>query len=301
VTNSPQHRSLVQIHAQVDVDIREVVKLLNGSMTDLEEHQFWMRGDTFHEVDDRVPEGYDSESLSRMWIQQRAIACDTLRRSISEWIDSGRRKNGRESSRHRDLKRAPLAQALATQFWQTSRIIHKAGNLQLLPPLGADFGFDRAEWKVQRIIAVIVASDWRLLLAKCRYKKCKRPYFLLDKKRTERTYKDGIFCRIPSHRRIAAAKRHIGDYRKKVQQQLTQWAAERLDGMHAPEYWWHENRRIKESLAAHLALKFDSEQGKHGIRKKTKRSKEDEKSIKVNWVTRHWREIEKKRRSYARS
>jgi hypothetical protein len=264
------------------VDIQDVVRILNGASSGPESNRFWC-GD---EVDDRLPEGYDPELLSQTWIQQREIALLTVRFCLDEWINSGLRKDGSEAARWRSLKLAPVASGVARAYWDNSGIRQEDDlTLRLLPPRRAAFGFDYAEWKGHRAVALILASDLRLLIAKCRYPECKHPYFLLDKKQIKRIYKDGIFCHIRSHRRIVAAARHIAKYRKETDEWLCVAAAKYLRDKNAP-MGWNANRVFKSALALHLERIYD----------KNKSIPHTRTTIKANWVTRHWKEIERQRR-----
>jgi hypothetical protein len=281
----------VSAHALVGVDIREVVELLNGTLTESESNQFWR-------------EGSDPDLLSPRWIRDRELALIVVRFCLDEWIDSGRREDGSEAVRWRNLKQAPAARMIAEAYWNTSSVRYQDDGLELLPPPRDQFKSfpfgtsidefmsrtagripDYAEWKAHRVVALILASDLRLLIAKCRYPKCKHPYFLLRQHQVERTYQDGIFCRVRNHRRIVAAARHIDEYRKAADERLFELAAKCLRNRKVPKDW-HANSAFKSALALHLEVLYD----------KSKSIPHTRTGIKANWVTRHWKEIERRRR-----
>ena len=267
------------------MDIDDVLRALNGNLSGPEWNTFWS-GSHWSEIDDKLPADYDADLISRTWIAQRDAALDIMRRCVDEWVNSGRRTKGMEAVRWRSLTRSPLARATAAAYWETSRIQQENDSvLRLLPPRQDRFGFDYAEWKAQQIVAVLLASDWRLQIARCRYPKCKQPYFLLEPEQTKRTYQDGIFCQVPNHRRIVAAARHLQDYRKAVDDVLVEWAADYLERTEAPTDW-HEKRAIKAALASHLQKVYDKRSEKGSIPRTRS-------TVKANWVTRHWKDIQK--------
>jgi hypothetical protein len=143
----------------------------------------------------------------------------------------------------------------------------------LLPPDEKDF--ENAAWKAARVIALVLSSDLRFRLAKCRYPKCKRPYFIL--RNPNKVYAHGTFCSV-KHNRAATVPERVIKRRQQFHARLIDWAATYVRQSGTAR----DNQGFKEELAAHLRSKIS----------KLKRPVRD--GVSKNWVTRNWKEIEAK-------
>jgi hypothetical protein len=225
-----------------------------------------------------VKPGLDIQKFCQRQRADRAIAAEKVQLCIDEWINSGKR-GSKEAASWRALGQAREAAGEAAAYWETSRIVFDPlgaiTNPRLLPRDTQDF--ENASWKARRIIALILSSDLRLCIAKCRCRKCKRPYFLLSK--WNKIYQHGMFCCV-EHNRSATAPKRMHERRHQFQSKLIDWAASYVRGNGVAN--WQENVAFKEKLAKHLA----------GLIAKQKAPARD--SITKNWVTRNSAQIQAK-------
>jgi hypothetical protein len=272
------------LRIQTSVSVKEILSLLNSSKEAAIASPLWV-GDGFYETNCAVVQpGLDIQEFCQRLSADRAVAAQKVRLCIDEWINSGKR-GSREAAGWRTTVRAPEAASQATAYWETSRLVvdHLGAttNPRLLPRDEHDF--ENASWKARRIIALVLASDLRLRIAKCRCKKCKRPYFLL--KRPNKIYQHGMFCRV-EHNRSATAPKRMEERRHQFQSKLIDWAASYVCTNGVAD--WQENIAFKEKLARHLAT----------LIAKQKAPARD--SITKNWVTRNSAEIQSKLTSLMR-
>jgi hypothetical protein len=258
------------LRIQTSVSVKEILSLLNSSEEAAIASQLWT-GDGFYETNCAVVQpGLDIQEFCQGLRADRAVATQKVRLCIDEWINSGKR-GSKEAAGRRTTLRAPEAAAQAAAYWETSRIVVDhlgAANPRLLLRDGHDF--ENASWKARRIIALVLSSDLRLRIAKCRSKKCRRPYFLLN--RPNRIYQHGLFCRV-EHNRSATAPKRMQERRHQFQSKLIDWAASYVCTNGVAE--WQENIAFKEKLARHLA----------NLIAKQKAPARD--NITKNWVTRN--------------
>jgi hypothetical protein len=258
------------LRIQTSVSLKEILSLLNSSEEVAIASPLWS-GDGFYETNCAVVQpGLDIQEFCQGLRADRAVATQKVRLCIDEWINSGKR-GSKEAASWRTTLRAPEAAAQAAAYWETSRIVVDhlgAANPRLLPRDGHDF--ENASWKARRIIALVLSSDLRLRIAKCRCKKCKLPYFLLT--RPNRIYQHGMFCRV-EHNRSATAPKRMQERRHQFQSKLIDWAASYVCTNGVAE--WQENIAFKEKLARHLA----------NLIAKQKAPARD--NITKNWVTRN--------------
>jgi hypothetical protein len=210
-----------------------------------------------------------------------AHAHQELLQHIDEWIDSGRNADGSESPYQRRCDRAPKAWEDARSFFEYFRynvdwqlIPGEPPQLRLRPRKNRVWGALEARVRNGLILASVLLSDLRLRLAKCRYRNCGRRYFLLSHPR-EKAYANGLFC-CTEHNRKEAAMRGTKERRQQTSDRLIEFAARELSR-------YGERPRGKERLVTILNQKIandPNQQPRH--------------ELKVNWVTRHLQEIQKK-------
>ncbi|HEX3105222.1 MAG TPA: hypothetical protein VHQ22_12295 [Terriglobales bacterium] len=266
------------LRVQTSVSLEEILDLLNGSKEAAIASPLWT-GDGFYETNcAAVKPGLDIQKFCQSQRAEREIALEKVRLSIDEWIDSGKR-GSQEAANWRTVEQAPEAASESTAYWETSRIIFDRRDTTAYPILVPhdENNFENASWKARRIIALILSSDLRLRIAKCRYEKCKRPYFLLHK--LNKVYRHGTFCCV-DHNRSATAPKRMHDRRYQFQSKLIDWAVSYVCTNGVGE--WQANIAFKEKLARHLAT----------LIAKQKAPARD--SITKNWVTRNSAEIQAK-------
>ncbi len=266
------------LRIQTSVSVKGILDLLNDSTEAAIASSLWT-GDGFYETNcAAVQPGLDIQEFCQRLRADRAVAVEKVRLCIDQWIDSGK-QGSKEASGWRTTVRAPEAASQAAAYWETSRIVvdHLGAttNPRLLAQDGHDF--ENASWKARRIIALVLSSDLRLRIAKCRCKQCKRPYFLLNK--LNKVYRHGMFCCV-EHNRSATAPKRMHDRRHQFQSRLVDWAAcyVRTNGVAN----WQENVAFKEKLARRLV----------SLIAKQKAPARD--SITKNWVTRNSAKIQAK-------
>ncbi|MCU1334207.1 MAG: hypothetical protein JWM08_3199 [Candidatus Angelobacter sp.] len=234
-------------------------------------------GDVFFETSSEFVQPGDDPSMVSLRIRNdRELALQQLRLCVDEWIDAGKRKQ-EETASTREEPRAPEAVLAAAAYWKTSRPIldHSTNpaSVKFLPP--NEHNFEHALWKARRVIAVILSSDLRYRIAKCRYHRCKRPYFLLY--RPDKTYVYGLFC-CPSHNRATTAPKRVEQLRSKFTLKLIGWAAAYVRDHGKPG--WKEDRSFKEEVARKVTRLIARERAPMRD------------NITRNWVTRHQFQIQ---------
>jgi hypothetical protein len=130
---------------------------------------------------------------------------------------------------------------------------------------------------VRHFTAAILLSDLRLRIAKCRYRKCTRPYFLLPHLPRKSPYNSGLFCCV-DHNRKETAMKGMKQRRAEADRQLLEWAAQEFSRLVRTG----PDTRVKEKIVNHLNER---------LARYSKRTREN---VRANWVTRHWHEIQKK-------
>jgi|GEM_PF-4367425 len=266
----------IDLHAQTNVSVKDILDLLNDAPEAGITSPLWI-GDGFYETNCAIvnPET-DIEEFSERLRLDRKVAIQKVRLCIDEWIDSGK-TGDKETACCRVEHRAPQAASETVAFWETSQIIaDRSGSgipLRLLPRNKGDF--ESAGWKARRIIALVLSTDLRLRLAKCRYEKCKRPYFLIRK--THKTYEHGLYCCV-AHNRSTTAPMRIEKRRREFDAKLISCAATYVN-QNAPANW-QEDPIFKDKLAAHLT--------QLAAREKTPTRDK----VTKNWVTRNWTRVQ---------
>jgi hypothetical protein len=141
-----------------------------------------------------------------------------------------------------------------------------------------------AEIEAGVLLVKLLISDLRFRIARCRYSEC-GCYFLLSKRPRKSTYENGTYCST-LHNRAASATRRTKDRRDKCKERQIEWAVAKLlsELRKRRKGWavWQEQRAIKEALVTAVNDRLASDRNR--VRDK----------IKVNWVTRHQKEIQAK-------
>jgi hypothetical protein len=199
-----------------------------------------------------------SEDFSAALLSQRQAARQTLQSCIDQWIDSGKRSDGKENAMQRSEEPCPDTVEQATIFWRSSQFewLPDGVGRRAIPPKDT---FDSAIRKARRCIAGVLDNpDLRHRIAKCRFDRCRRPYFLL-KNPAKKVYKHGLFCR-PQHNNRAASARDSQRYRRKLNDKRVEKAAGFVLSRKLPWTWNHDFKRKvikylgnREAAMAHCA------------------------------------------------
>jgi hypothetical protein len=238
-----------------------------------------------------------------------------LRRLVDGWIESGRKPDGSESPSKRDLRRATVTwEGLKIYFGTLASyelVLSEEGSPSLRfeakswEQLRNETWLPRARQQIRRyarelrfpvkelenpdkeiallsimdavvhdFAAATLLSDLRWRIAKCRHRKCPQPYFAIRKPSTK-TYANGLFC-CTDHNRAATATKNMVGKRTKRKERLIERAAHAFLEL-------GEKPNAKEKLVGVLNRMISKDPNLRTLD-----------SVKVNWVTRHWQEIQKK-------
>ena len=218
----------------------------------------------------------------------------TLRRHIDEWLRTGRNLHGKESPSDRDMFRTVWAKTEAILYLEKHRIYvmfnRDTSSLHLTFPSERPMPSQNWEWddinaaakeEANRLFVSVMASDWKRSLCKCRYSNCEQ-YFSHTKPREY--YEHGMYCS-PKHLRLQSAKECTRRSRSDARTKLVKLAAKILVAKHRHCPDWQADDRLKGLIAADLSAEVSMDPNLSTNRQE----------IKINWVTRHSREIEEKR------
>jgi hypothetical protein len=147
---------------------------------------------------------------------------------------------------------------------------------------GNDDPEEDASKEARRILAALMASDWKHTIAKCRYAKCSK-YFQISK--PGRSYANGTCCSGP-HYRAVSATRAIKATRKERTHELIRVAARKFNEWHFKSRRYQETNPLKEWIAAQVSLYIGEHNGEEGRKRKFPRD-----DVKINWVTHNWDQI----------
>jgi hypothetical protein len=260
----------IDLKLQTTVSEQDVLDFLNSTLEARIVSPLWS-GDAFYETNSAaVHPDIDIDEFCILQRSDRELAVQKVCICIDEWIDSG--KSGtKEAARNRNESRAQQAALEAAIYWKTSRTILETSTLATLRLLPEDTSnFENPMWQARRIIALVLSSDLRTRIAKCRYKNCKRPYFVFDK--PNKTYEYGLFCCI-RHNRSATVPMRMQERRRRFEDKLIEWAAKYVRQHPIPD--WQANVIFKEKIAKHLI----------SLIAKEKAPTRD--NVTKNWVTRN--------------
>lgn len=181
----------IDLKVRTNISVQDVLKFLNGTVEFRIRSPLWS-GDAFYETNCAViSSNTDTDQFSKRLRIEREAAAHKICLSVDEWIDSG--KDGdQETAGSRHESNAPEAAFEAATYWKTSQSVLDPATPSTLRLLPEDkMSFENAQWKARRIIALVLSSDLRVRIAKCRYKRCRRPYFLHNK--PHKTYEYAFF------------------------------------------------------------------------------------------------------------
>jgi hypothetical protein len=225
-------------------------------------------------------------------LPRSAVIATRLRSLVDEWLDSGRKPDGEERPDQRRLAgtREALATVKASAATTPCRLIfiERTGELvvgvdtALASPDSNPYSrldvFKEALAEADRMFTEIMAGEWKYQFCKCR--QCGQ-YFLLPKPR--RSYRHGTFCS-REHQRHASAAALTKERRERIKVELLKYAAQWLRRRRDSGRGRQGDYGLKEALAAALSERISRDPN-------LRAGKE---CIKVNWVTRHMTEIEKR-------
>ena len=215
-----------------------------------------------------------------------------LRYYVEEWLKTGLKADGREYPRDKDLFRTFYAKLAVIGYLEKhpAHVSLSPGSPGLQVTIGRiprgeiswnEFFLTRVT-EAERLLTAVMTSDWKECLCKCRYAPCSK-YFLLKKPR--QSYRHGTFC-CRHHQSFASATALTNERRTWANDALINYAASQLLkwGTDGPQ--WQNDASRKLRLASVLS----------GLIRQDPNLRANRQFVKVNWVTRHRREIEQKRR-----
>jgi len=284
-------RTITDFETLVVVDKENAIGALNGKLDPAGWSKFWLSNPW--EFDDNVPVAMlkDDRWLSEAFQSQRDVAFARFQDCVNEWIASGRGPDGSERASDRSYLKSPNASAVAARFWNTSRMImvfpggprpddwmirypglafHQAdspnlGRLIHLPPEEDGYRFDFAEWKIERLVATLLSTNWRFSIARCR--KC-QTYFHLDDAQKKKLFKRGTFCSV-AHRQSFSAELCVKNSRATRQEKSMTAAVTYLLAQNKTDISWFDDLRFKMRLLEHV--------NKHRLKNQLKRH--------LTWIT----------------
>lgn len=183
---------------------------------------------------------------------RRMSMAGQLRFYVNEWLETGRRADGVEDPRARNLLKAYWAcwavQRLSAQFEPATDglvlrfpEVPQVGLAGSLDPLG----------DANRFFALFQLSPWRYTIAECRT--C-RTYFELN--HWNRAYKSGTLCKdCARSKRSESAARSTKQARESAERELYRVAAERF-AKRVTEPGWSRNAELRSAIVAHLNLQI---------------------------------------------
>jgi hypothetical protein len=142
-----------------------------------------------------------------------------------------------------------------------------------------------AENEATELIVMLLLSGLRRRIAKCRYQKCGR-YFLLREKPLKEIYAHGLFCS-GVHNRSASAAKLVKERRDMFNPTVMAWAAEVLGQQKSKQ---EEDVALKRRLLPELNTRIRKDPNLNRGRRPNHLGN----YIEVNWLTRHWEEIQGK-------
>ena len=218
-----------------------------------------------------------------------------LRIYIDEWLTTGLNPDGSESPRKRDLFRTNAGWETLSYLEEYPPVVSFSVDGSLTVTIGdSDILGSSPKWndfflamtkEAQRLFTAVMASDWKQCICKCRHAGCGR-YFVLRKPR--QSYRHGTFC-CREHQRLASALACTTYRRFWVGRELIDVAARKLVECRVRGPGWHEDTMWKRRLATAISKAMSHNPNLRANRK----------TVKANWVARHWLEIEQRRLEFA--
>jgi hypothetical protein len=210
---------------------------------------------------------------------------------VDEWLATGRRMDGSERPRSRNLSQTSAACFKVMSYMDRyparvalspdgSELSVDIAEVSTLPLPGPNPYYDNGEEAIRLFVGVIT-SDWRWQLCKCVY--CGK-YFLHA--RTRQVYSKGTFC-CRQHQSHAAAVSGTKARRMAAKSALIELAAGRLLKAKETGTDWMRNPKTTARLASQISRHIQIA-GNPTLKASTP-------VIKSNWVTRNRHAIERKR------
>ena len=207
---------------------------------------------------------------------------------VDDWLSTGRGADGSESPFRRDVSRTRYALAPEHAILKGVPFpVAVSGLTTDLPHGSRDWSlfFMECIATADKYFAELMMSDWKHSLSRCQYDRCGR-YFL--RKTVRQSYRHGAFCG-RQHQALESARACTDNRRKRARDKLVDFAARRLVEWRIDNARWQDHVPLKRRLAAALSQLIARDPNLAGDRDK----------VTVNWVTRHWRGIERKRSELA--
>ena len=265
-----------------DVDGQALLNLLNGEL--LKHPQQWA--------------GFWSVTQADVTAHRSAYrsATSELHRRLTgwmnQWIDSGRQKDGSEAPGSRKV--TPELSDVFEDYSSISRTVFSYQQGLPVAQLSSlrvgenslagdwpveDDPTDHAEYEAVRIMAMLLLSaDSRSRIARCRYRRCSRYFFL--RQPLKPTYQNGCFC-CPSHNRAMTAANSMKQRRDKCREKQIELAAKELL-KHPPKgRSWYGDIALKNKMVRAV---------NQGMRRDPNRLRK----IAINWITGHQKKIQTK-------
>jgi len=225
-----------------------------------------------------------------------------LRKYVDAWLRSGLRSDGSEAPKERCVDRVvsaafgPGDNFDELMFANSFSSFANARALKITFPNSAedplvqlvlkDSGPSQpANQRATSLIVTLVLSDLRHRIAKCRYEKCNR-YFFLREKAQKKIYVRGLFCSLNCNR-AASAARLTKIRRCDFKPTVVEWAADLLRQNESEP-------RDDEAAKREMLPKLNERIRKNKNLATTRKLNHDGTYIAVNWLSRHWEEIQAK-------
>jgi len=210
----------------------------------------------FNEYTSRPETPAEAHAFFETYSARREAALDLWRRCVDHWIDSG--ASGRWE---RAMDRTYSAEALEniTRLWNESQIAYKVTptttgpqniSVTLLPPGNEAADFESAVWSARYCIWIVLCTDLRFEIARCRWSECGE-YFPLTKRQSQLRFTRGTFCS-KGHRHQAAINNDRVKTRSVRMRLAAEYVAARWKG--APAGWFADVP-FKLKLLTHINAK----------------------------------------------
>ncbi|MBA3912964.1 MAG: hypothetical protein H0X25_03695 [Acidobacteriales bacterium] len=219
-----------------------------------------------------------------------------LRNHVDQWLETGMQYGGAEAPGSRNFRVAEqsawLEEGTAEEkrFALLPRSFPGNHTFSINFPLSGDpaetpllmkFHLKNADAKnphsafleAESLTMMLLMSDLRFRIAKCRYETCREPYFFLQK-RQKKVWENGLFCCL-AHNRAATATKRVRIRRNECQQRLIMLAAAQLRKRSQRGNEWYSDRSLKQELVTGV---------NRGIARDPNFQQD---GITINWVTRH--------------
>jgi|SRR5215472_767103 len=206
------------------------------------------------------------ESIGKQVRPGRASVAKQLRDWVDEWINSGRDAHGVETPATRNYEKAQTVERAVEDYSLGSRMClmgfgqalylsfdlfgqteeSVAGKFTLAPAIKTIAG---------EKLVLILLSDLRFKLARCRHQECGK-FFIL--KHWKRTYRNGTFCsecqRQRSHNSALLA---TANGRERVEEELHLLVAKQFKNQILADPGWHKDPKLKARITRYLNSRIE--------------------------------------------